>query len=107
MPQHRDLEGERGLRPLLRGLLRVLLIGRNKLHDLVRRDPEVNKFLEHEVIEDQPREVRAVEDALVLPERLVELFQGAPAERTFAPDELVEKDLLLAPRAGRVRGLHA
>jgi hypothetical protein len=107
VPQHRYLERERGLCPLLGRLLGVRLVGGHKLHDLMRRNPEVNKLLENEVVEDQPREVRAVEDSFILPERLVELLERAAAERAFAPDQLVEKNLFLAARTGRVRGLHA
>ena len=86
VPQHRDLKGERGLYPVLGRLLGVLLVGGYELHDLVWRDPEVNELLKDEVVENQPREVRAVEDTFVLPERLVEFLERAAAERAFASD---------------------
>jgi hypothetical protein len=68
---------------------------------------QVHEFLEEEVIKDEPRKVRAIENPLVLPECIVKILEGAAAQRAFAADELVEKNLFLASRAGGVRGLHA
>ena len=104
---HRDLERELGPRPLLGGLLRVLLVDIDKLHYLVGGHAQVHEFLEYEIIEDEPREIRAVEESFILPERLFEVLERAAAQRALAANEFVEKNLFLAPRAGCVRGLHA
>ena len=73
----------------------------------MRGYPEVNELLEDKIIEDEPREVGAVKDSLILAKGLLKVLECAAAEGALPPHELVEKDLLLAPRTGRVRGLHA
>jgi hypothetical protein len=62
-------------------------------------------FFEDEIIEDQPRKIRA--DSYVLPKRLIRFLKRAAAERAFSANELIEKYLFLAPWTGCVRGLHA
>jgi hypothetical protein len=104
---HGDLEGKTGPVPFFSRLLCVLVIRCHEIHDLVRGNPQVNELLEDKIIEDEPREIRAVEETIVLAKGLLEVFEGAAAEGAFAPYELIEKDLFLAPRTRGVRGLHA
>ena len=42
---HREFKGKFGLCPFFRGFFRVLFVGRNELHDLVRGHTKVDKFL--------------------------------------------------------------
>jgi len=104
---HRKVEGETRLCPLLRRFFRILVVVCNELHNLVRGHSELDEFLEDEIIEDQPREIGTIENAFIFPDGLIEIFQRAPAERAFSSDKLVEENLFLASRAGRVGGMHA
>jgi hypothetical protein len=49
---HRDLKRELGFGPFFRGFFRILFIGSDKLHNLVRRHTHIDKFFEDEIIED-------------------------------------------------------
>src|SRR5208337_1916325 len=72
---HRELQGELRSRPLFRGFVCILLVVGHKFHDLRRWNPKIDKFLEDKIIEDEPRKVGTIEDAVILPDRLVEVFQ--------------------------------
>ncbi len=104
---HREFQGELRFRPLFRGFIRILLVAGHKFHDLRWRNPKIDKFLENKIIEDEPRKIRTIENAVILPDGLFEVFQRTTAQRAFAPHELIKKNFFLAARAGGVGGMHA
>jgi hypothetical protein len=104
---HREFKGKIRFCPLFRGFVCILLVTCDKFHDLRWRNPEIDKLLEDKIIEDQPREVGTIEDPVILSDGLIEVFQGTTAQRAFATHKLIEKNLFLTTRTGRVRGVHA
>jgi hypothetical protein len=101
------LELEAGVDPVSRlGHAGVLVPG-DQLHDPERAHAQLIEPLENEVVEDQPREVTALDELLHVLYRLLEVLKGAAAERAAPFDELIEVDLGPAARAGGMGGKHA